>query len=235
MWLTRGGLSARPENASSEHYGVSRSFLFSSLRTFPALERGRFVQAWHDVNFPFRAPESGSAAPRSMGERCQQRLHRRTHERELISTMAVMVCALQVVHTTAISPTGRPGGEPKSEGGAGAPPSEGPRRCAEADSSEQDRGLLLGSRLLLGANVLTAGRHGRRLCGAGPGLGRAQDKGHDQQLDADGEGVVEGLVPGRPRKVEHEQGDVQRCHNEVRGAVHTGGQRHGEQHHRARD
>src|SRR5215203_6530422 len=79
------------------------------------------------------------------------------------------------------------------------------------------------------------GRHGRRRCGAGPGPGGAQDEGQDQHLDSDGEGVVEGIVRERPQKVHPHGGDVQRCNDEVRGAVHPGGQRHGEHDHQGRD
>jgi hypothetical protein len=35
--------------------------------------------------------------------------------------------------------------------------------------------------------------------------------------------------------VEYREGDEERCNDEVRGAVHPGGQRHGEHHHQARD
>src|SRR4029450_3776627 len=69
----------------------------------------------------------------------------------------------------------------------------------------------------------------------GPGPGGAQDEGQDQHLDSDVEAVVQGPVRGRPCRVEHHDGDVERCHDEVRGAVHTGGQRHGEHHHQGRD
>src|SRR5512133_805954 len=60
--------------------------------------------------------------------------------------------------------------------------------------------------------VVHAGCRGRRRCDTtGPGPGG-----------------------GRPCRVEHHDGDVERCHDEVRGAVHTGGQRHGEHHHQGR-
>src|SRR5829696_5867525 len=77
------------------------------------------------------------------------------------------------------------------------------------------------------------GRHGRRRCGAGPGPGGAQDEGQEQQLESDGEAIEVG--PGLPDRVEHREGDGERRHDEVRGAVDAGGQRRGEQDHEDRD
>src|SRR5687768_9495390 len=68
-----------------------------------------------------------------------------------------------------------------------------------------------------------------------PGPGGAQDEGQEQHLDSDGEAVEESPVPGLTYRVEHRDGDVQRCHDEVRGAVHPGGKRHGKHHHQGRD
>src|SRR5918992_5781335 len=73
----------------------------------------------------------------------------------------------------------------------------------------------------------------RRCRRAGPGPGGTQDEGQEQQLESDGEAIEVG--PGLPDRVVHRDGDVQRCHDEVRGAVDTGGQRRGEQDHEGRD
>src|SRR5215208_3906194 len=73
----------------------------------------------------------------------------------------------------------------------------------------------------------------RRCRRAGPGPGGTQDEGQEQQLESDGEAKEVG--PGLPDRVVHREGDVQRCHDEVRGAVDTGGQRRGEQDHEDRD
>src|SRR5919112_277136 len=73
----------------------------------------------------------------------------------------------------------------------------------------------------------------RRCRRAGPGPGGTQDEGQEQQLESDGEAIEVG--PGLPDRVVHRDGDVQRCHDEVRGAVDTGGQRRGEQDHEDRD
>ena len=75
----------------------------------------------------------------------------------------------------------------------------------------------------------------RRRGRAGPGPGGAQDEGQEQQLKSDGEAVEGEVGPGLAGRIEDHDGDVQRCHDEVRGAVDSGGQRHGEQDHEARD
>src|SRR5215208_3043703 len=75
----------------------------------------------------------------------------------------------------------------------------------------------------------------RRCRRAGPGPGGTQDEGQEQQLESDGEAVEVGVGPGRAGRVVHRGGDVERCHDEVGGAVDTGGQCRGEQDHEARD
>src|SRR4051794_11241256 len=63
-----------------------------------------------------------------------------------------------------------------------------------------------------------AGCPGRRCRRAGPGPGGAQDEGQEQHLESDGEAVE--VEPGLTYRVEHRDGDVERCNDEVRGAVH---------------
>src|SRR3954469_19914071 len=71
--------------------------------------------------------------------------------------------------------------------------------------------------------VVEAGCRGRRRCGAaGPGPGGAQDEGQEQHLESDGEAEEPGPVPGLTYRLEHRDGDVERCYDEVRGAVHPG-------------
>src|SRR4051794_24740246 len=84
--------------------------------------------------------------------------------------------------------------------------------------------------------AVEAGCQGRRRCGAAwPGPGGAQDEGQEQHLDSDGEAVEVGPGPGLTYRLEHRDWDVERCYDEVRGAVHPGGKRHGEHHHQGRD
>src|ERR687889_632601 len=75
----------------------------------------------------------------------------------------------------------------------------------------------------------------RRCRRAGPGPGGTQDEGQEQQLESDGEAVEVEVGPGLADRVVHRDGDVQRCHDEVRGAVDSGGQRRREQDHEDRD
>ena len=75
----------------------------------------------------------------------------------------------------------------------------------------------------------------RRCRRAGPGPGGTQDEGQEQQLESDGEAIEVGVGPGLAGRVVHRDGDVERCHDEVGGAVDTGGQCRGEQDHEARD
>src|SRR5215217_1024725 len=84
--------------------------------------------------------------------------------------------------------------------------------------------------------AVEAGCQGRRRCGAAwPGPGGAQDEGQEQHLESDGEAVEVEVGPGLPCRVVHRDGDVERCYDEVDGAVDTGGQCRGEQDHEARD
>src|SRR3982750_3645853 len=69
---------------------------------------------------------------------------------------------------------------------------------------------------------------------AGPGPGGAQDEGQEQHLESDGEAVEVEVGPGLPYRVVHRDGDVERCYDEVDGAVDTGGQCRGEQDHEDR-
>src|SRR5215212_6939206 len=80
-------------------------------------------------------------------------------------------------------------------------------------------------------------RRCRRACRrAGPGPGGTQDEGQEQQLESDGEAVEGEVGPGLlAGRVVHRDGDVECCHDEVDGAVDTGGQRRGEQDHEDRD
>src|SRR5918994_3634710 len=64
----------------------------------------------------------------------------------------------------------------------------------------------------------------RRCRRAGPGPGGAQDEGQEQHLESDGEAVEVEVGPGLPYRVVHRDGDVERCHDEVDGAVDTCGQ-----------
>src|ERR687893_393568 len=70
---------------------------------------------------------------------------------------------------------------------------------------------------------------------AGPGPGGTQDEGQEQHLESDGEAVEVEVGPGLPCRVVHRDGDVERCYDEVDGAVDTGGQCRGEQDHEDRD
>ena len=68
---------------------------------------------------------------------------------------------------------------------------------------------------------------------SGPGPGIPEDECEEGYFESDGEAVEVG--PGLAHRVEHRDGDVERCHDEVRGSVHPGGQRHGKQDHDNRD
>src|SRR3954447_24110637 len=119
--------------------------------------------------------------------------------------------------------------------------------AANAETGDRARGWREGrtvgprggqSRLLRRAEWLAveAGCQGRRRCGAAwPGPGGAQDEAQEQHLDPDGEAVEPEPGPGLAYRVEQRDGNVERCYDEVRGAVHPGGKRHGEHHHQGRD
>gem|GEM_PF-5517233 len=54
----------------------------------------------------------------------------------------------------------------------------------------------------------------------GPCRGRAQNRDEEHQLGSDGKAVEGGPVAGLPDRVEHRDGNVQRCDGAVDGTVH---------------
>jgi len=54
----------------------------------------------------------------------------------------------------------------------------------------------------------------------GPCPSRAQNKSQKHQLGSDGKAVEGGPVAGLPDRVEHRDGNLQRCDGDVDGTVH---------------